>query len=62
MVRHVLTHRAPGFASTGHALLFMVYLGINITLTVTNIDWSTLFGIGKRLGWYVFGHFYAGRV
>jgi hypothetical protein len=51
MVRHVLTHRVPGFASTGHALLFMVYLGINIALAVTNIDWSTLFGIGKRLGW-----------
>jgi hypothetical protein len=51
MVRHVLTHRVPGFTSIGHALLVMVYLGINIALTVTNIKWSSLMGIANRLGW-----------
>jgi len=51
MVRHVLTHRVPGFTSIGHALLVLVYLGINIALTVTNINWSSLMGIANRLGW-----------
>lgn len=51
MVRHVLTHRVPGFTSNGHALLVTAYVGINIALTVTNIKWTSLMGIANRLGW-----------
>ncbi|KAH8601638.1 ferric reductase NAD binding domain-containing protein [Bisporella sp. PMI_857] len=50
-VRHVLLRRVPGFTSVGHAGLVATYLGINIALTVTNIRWVTLTGIGKRCGW-----------
>lgn len=53
MIRHVLTHRVPGFTSIGHAVLVAVFLAINIILTVTNMDWSSLTPIAKRLGWYV---------
>ncbi|KAE8443730.1 hypothetical protein EG329_001410 [Mollisiaceae sp. DMI_Dod_QoI] len=51
MIRHVLTHRLPGFTSVGHAVLVLAFLVINVVLTVTNIDWSSLLPISKRLGW-----------
>jgi hypothetical protein len=35
----------------GHLILVAAYLAINITLTVTNIEWSSLLGIAKRFGW-----------
>lgn len=49
--RHFLNRRLPGFTSLGHACLVAVYLGINVILTVTNVDWSSLMPITKRLGW-----------
>lgn len=53
MIRHVLTHRVPGFTSIGHALLITVFVAVNVAVTVTNMDWSSLIPISKRLGWYV---------
>lgn len=50
-IRHVLTHRLPGFTSIGHAVLVLVYVVINIVLTVTHMDWTNLMPISKRLGW-----------
>ncbi|TAQ86359.1 hypothetical protein B7494_g5317 [Chlorociboria aeruginascens] len=51
IVRKVLIRPTFGFISIGHAVLVLVYLAINIILTVTNVDWSSLSGIAKRLGW-----------
>ncbi|KAF8851173.1 hypothetical protein BDZ45DRAFT_632015 [Acephala macrosclerotiorum] len=50
-IRHVLTHRVPGFTSIGHAVLVLVYVVINVVLTLTHMDWSNLMPISKRLGW-----------
>ena len=44
-------HKVPGFTSTGHALLFTGYITTCIAMTFTNIDWKTLNGFAKRLGW-----------
>ncbi|KUJ14182.1 uncharacterized protein LY89DRAFT_589799 [Mollisia scopiformis] len=51
MIRHILTHRVPGFTSIGHAVLVLAFLAINVVLTVTNMTWSSLMPISKRLGW-----------
>ncbi|KAG0646807.1 Ferric-chelate reductase 2 [Hyphodiscus hymeniophilus] len=49
--RYLLNRPARGFTSVGHLVLVLAYLAINIALTVTNIDWSSLIGIAKRCGW-----------
>ncbi|RDL36158.1 Ferredoxin reductase-like, C-terminal NADP-linked [Venustampulla echinocandica] len=51
LARQILNHPAPGFKSVGHAVVVVVYIGINIVLVATNIDKSTVFGASKRLGW-----------
>lgn len=51
LVRQVLNHPAYGFKSIGHLVVVLVYLGINIALIVTYVDYSTLIGIAKRCGW-----------
>ncbi|KAH8667412.1 ferric reductase NAD binding domain-containing protein [Tricladium varicosporioides] len=57
LTRHVLNHPAPFFKSIGHALVVIVYLLINIILTVTlDVDWSTQIGIAKRCGWLAFSN------
>ncbi|KAI9732747.1 MAG: hypothetical protein M1818_007481 [Claussenomyces sp. TS43310] len=50
-LRAVLLRSTYGFTSTGHALLFITYLVINVILMVTRIDFSELLNVGKRLGW-----------
>ncbi|CZR64086.1 related to ferric-chelate reductase [Phialocephala subalpina] len=50
-IRHVLTHRVPGFTSIGHAVVVLIYVVINVVLTLTYMDWSNLTPISKRLGW-----------
>jgi hypothetical protein len=41
----------PGFSTYGHFIVVLAYLAINITLSVTNVQWSSLTGIAKRCGW-----------
>ncbi|KAL3417212.1 ferric reductase like transmembrane component [Phlyctema vagabunda] len=49
--RSLLLRKVPIFTSLGHALLFMGYIGTCLAVAFTNIDWSTLIGFSKRLGW-----------
>ncbi|KAF4610360.1 hypothetical protein G7Y89_g15760 [Cudoniella acicularis] len=57
LTRHVLNHPAPYFKSIGHALVVIVYLLINVVVTVTgNIDWTSQIGIAKRCGWLAFSN------
>ncbi|KAI9746545.1 MAG: hypothetical protein M1818_000258 [Claussenomyces sp. TS43310] len=49
--RSVLLRKVPGFPSVGHAIVFLVYIFINITLSFYEIDWSVLNNFAKRLGW-----------
>ncbi|TVY78529.1 Ferric/cupric reductase transmembrane component [Lachnellula suecica] len=51
LTRHFLNRRVPGFTSWGHAVLVVIYLAINVILTVTNVvDWGVS-PVAKRLGW-----------
>jgi hypothetical protein len=52
-VRSVLLRKVPGFTSLGHALVFSVYLGINIILIFQGLNFSVPSHAGKRLGWLV---------
>jgi predicted ferric reductase len=52
LVRQVLNHPAYGFKSVGHLVVVLLYLGINIALIVTYVDYRTLIGPAKRCGWY----------
>ncbi|KAL3420053.1 ferric reductase like transmembrane component [Phlyctema vagabunda] len=49
-----LIRRIPGFTSAGHALIVLAYLAINLSLTLTNIDWSSRVGLAKRCGWMAY--------
>ena len=44
--------KVPGFVSAGQNLVYFGYIGINISITFTNINWTDLIGFSKRLGWY----------
>lgn len=54
-VRSVLMRRISYVTTVGHGLIITVYIGINVTITVTSInsDDSVLTLVAKRLGWYV---------
>lgn len=43
-------HGFPGFTSYGHFIVVLAYLAIDITLTVTNVQWSSHTGIAKHCG------------
>jgi len=43
----------PLFSSLGHALVFTVYIVINIILLLQNLDLSMSRNWAKRMGWYV---------
>lgn len=53
MVRHILTHRAPGFTSIGHAVLVVFFLLLNILFLFIHMDFASILPFAKRLGWYV---------
>ncbi|KAG9233151.1 ferric reductase like transmembrane component, partial [Amylocarpus encephaloides] len=52
--RKLLNKPAPGFKSLGHLIVVVIYLGINITLAVTYVDYSAAIGPAKRFGWLAF--------
>jgi hypothetical protein len=49
--RSLLIRKVPGFTSAGHALIFVGWFAICTSTAFVNIDWSTLNGWAKRLGW-----------
>ncbi|KAK3316679.1 ferric reductase NAD binding domain-containing protein [Apodospora peruviana] len=49
-VRNVLVRKIPGFKSAGHALLVAVYVAINATIMLTNLDIS-MGNVAARCGW-----------
>ena len=49
-VRNLLVRKVPLFPSSGHALLFLAYLGINFAITFTNIE-IVYSSIANRCGW-----------
>ncbi|KAL5331823.1 hypothetical protein ACEPPN_001361 [Leptodophora sp. 'Broadleaf-Isolate-01'] len=51
MVRHILTHRAPGFTSIGHAVLVVFFLLLNILFLFIHMDFASILPFAKRLGW-----------
>lgn len=53
MVRHILTHRVPGFTSIGHAVLVLIFLLLNILFLFIHMDYASILPFAKRLGWYV---------
>ncbi|CAG8983101.1 hypothetical protein HYALB_00004543 [Hymenoscyphus albidus] len=52
--RRVLNNPVPGFDSIGHLVVVIVYLGINVSIAVTNVDFSTTISPAKRCGWLAF--------
>ncbi|KUI55365.1 Ferric/cupric reductase transmembrane component 2 [Cytospora mali] len=55
-VRNLLVRKVPWFPSSGHALLFMAYLAINLALTFTNIE-IVYANIANRCGWMLSANF-----
>ncbi|ORY62987.1 ferric reductase like transmembrane component [Pseudomassariella vexata] len=51
LVRRVFIRKIPGFASAGHATLVTVYVGINIALSFTRLEWYKTSNLAARLGW-----------
>ncbi|KAK0111505.1 hypothetical protein ONS95_001860 [Cadophora gregata] len=56
MVRHILTHRVPGFTSIGHAVLVMIFLLLNILFLFIHMDYTTILPFAKRIGWMAIGN------
>ncbi|KAI1002016.1 hypothetical protein K3495_g6187 [Podosphaera aphanis] len=50
-LRKRLLQKVPGFTSAGHAIIFIIYLIICLSVLFTNINWTNLSGFAKRLGW-----------
>ncbi|KAL1902966.1 hypothetical protein Sste5346_000878 [Sporothrix stenoceras] len=50
-LRNLLVRPAPGLNSSGHGILVAVYVTINLTLMLTNVDKSSLSPEASRFGW-----------
>ena len=50
-LRNLLVRPAPGLNSSGHGLLVAVYVAINLSLMLTNVDKSSPGPEASRLGW-----------
>jgi hypothetical protein len=54
MIRNLLMRKVPGLPSIGHVILATVYVAINIVITFTNMDNSSLSlhnNLASRTGW-----------
>ncbi|EPE08173.1 ferric reductase like transmembrane component [Ophiostoma piceae UAMH 11346] len=51
VIRNILVRGTPGFSSTGHGLLVAIYVAVNLSLLLTNVDKTILSPIASRLGW-----------
>ncbi|EPQ64520.1 Bgt-2680 [Blumeria graminis f. sp. tritici] len=49
--RRGLINKVPLFQSAGHALAFLLYLAVAVSVATTNVKWDNLTGLAKRLGW-----------
>lgn len=49
--RRLFIRKIPGFLSAGHAVLYSVYLAINLILTFTGLDFSRTTNFAARFGW-----------
>ncbi|CCU78299.1 hypothetical protein similar to FreB [Blumeria hordei DH14] len=49
--RRRFIYKVPFFQSAGHALAFMLYLAVALSVATTNVKWDNLTGLAKRLGW-----------
>lgn len=56
LVRNVLIRKVPGFKSAGHALLVAVYVAINLSLSFTRVDATSMSTLGSRFGWMAIGN------
>ncbi|KAK0616286.1 ferric reductase NAD binding domain-containing protein [Immersiella caudata] len=48
LVRNILVRKVPGFNSAGHALLVSTYVAINLAITFTNLDKSSITNYASR--------------
>lgn len=51
IVRKVLVRKVPGFKSAGHALLVTTYVAINLAVSFTNLDMSSMTNFASRFAW-----------
>ncbi|KAI1753038.1 ferric reductase NAD binding domain-containing protein [Xylaria castorea] len=56
-IRRFLINRRAGFPSTGHALVVLAYIAVNVILIFTNLDYSKLNFYAARAGWMASGNF-----
>ncbi|KAI1734937.1 ferric reductase transmembrane component 5 [Xylaria scruposa] len=56
-IRRILIKSRAGFPSTGHALLVLAYISVNVILMFTNLDYSRLNFYAGRAGWLASGNF-----
>lgn len=56
LVRNVLVRKVPGFNSAGHALLVTTYVAINVSVTFTNLDTSSLTNYASRFAVMALGN------
>ncbi|KAH8685737.1 ferric reductase like transmembrane component [Tricladium varicosporioides] len=55
-IKSVLLRKVPGLPSVGHTLVVLGYAATTITVAFVNIEWTTLNGWAKRLGWVTCGN------
>lgn len=46
-----MLRKVPGFTSLGHAVVFIIYLAINLALIFHSVDLTGPSHLGKRMGW-----------
>ncbi|KAL2264934.1 hypothetical protein VTJ83DRAFT_7444 [Remersonia thermophila] len=56
LARNVLVRKVPGFKSAGHALLVTAYVAINLALSFTDVDTTSMGSLGHRFGWISLGN------
>ncbi|KAF3760842.1 hypothetical protein M406DRAFT_343011 [Cryphonectria parasitica EP155] len=56
ILRNLLVRKVPGFTSSGHVLVVVAYVAINLSLTLTNVTMS-ISGIANRCGWMLCANF-----
>ncbi|KAI1821403.1 ferric reductase NAD binding domain-containing protein [Xylaria intraflava] len=56
VVRRICLRTLPGFASTGHAIVVIIYVALNGLFSFYRIDYSKLSNVSARLGWMAAGN------
>lgn len=58
LIRGLLIRKVPVFVSAGDNIVFLGYIVTNLCIAFTNIDWTNLVSLSKRLGWYAHSYFH----